>query len=102
MYSSCFKLNRVYSTLFNSTKFGEFFWRLILKDCIKVQEKEKKIVVLCSRPTQSVKLGHFHVVVVQRRQRNVLKSVMHVQSCLANLSLLFFFAVLVGVTVVVA
>ena len=26
-------------------------------------------------------IRHFHVVVVQRRQRNVQKSVMHVQSC---------------------
>ena len=33
----------------------------------------------------------FHVVVVQRRQRNVQKSVMHVQSCcFANLNLLLF------------
>ena len=27
------------------------------KDCIKVQEKKKKVVVLCSRPRQNVKLG---------------------------------------------
>ena len=34
---------------------------------------------------------HFHVVVVQRRQRNVSKSVMHVQSCcFTNLNLLLF------------
>ena len=31
----------------------------ILKDCIKVQEKKKKIVVLCSRPRKIVKLGTF-------------------------------------------
>ena len=31
----------------------------ILKDCIKVQEKYKKVVVLCSRPRQNVKLGTF-------------------------------------------
>ena len=36
-------------------------------------------------------IRHFHVVVVQRRQRNVQKSVMHVQSCcFANLNLLLF------------
>ena len=29
----------------------------MLKDCIEVQEKKKKIVVLCSRPPQNVKLG---------------------------------------------
>ena len=40
-------------------------------------------------PTFSTKreIRHFHVVVVQRRQRNVQKSVMHVQSyCFANRS----------------
>ena len=26
-------------------------------------------------------IGHFHVVVVQKRERNVQKEVMHVQSC---------------------
>ena len=48
---------------------------------------------------------HFRVVVVQRRLRNVQKSVMHVQSCcFAYLNQLFFvfFAVPVAVAVVVA
>ena len=31
----------------------------MLKDCIKVQKKKKKVVVLCSRPRQNVKLGSF-------------------------------------------
>ena len=31
----------------------------ILKDCIKVQEKKKKVIVLCSRPQQNMKLGTF-------------------------------------------
>ena len=36
-------------------------------------------------------IRHLHVVVVQRRQRNVLKRVMHVQSCcFSNLNLLLF------------
>ena len=36
-------------------------------------------------------IRHFHVVVVQRRLRNVQKSVMHVQSCcFANLNLFLF------------
>ena len=42
-------------------------------------------------------IRHFHVVVVQRRQRNVQKSVMRVQSCKSNC----FFAVLVAVAVAV-
>ena len=51
-----------------------------------------KLVVLGSRPRQNVKLStRFHVVVEQRRQKNVQKSVMHVQSC--------FFAALVAVVV---
>ena len=42
-------------------------------------------------------IRHFHVVVVQRRLRNVQKRVMHVQSCyFANLNLLLFFVVLVA------
>ena len=44
----------------------------------------------------------FHVVVMQRRQRNVQKSVMHVQSCcFTNLNLCFF-AALLDVAVIVA
>ena len=45
-------------------------------------------------------IRHFHVVVVQRRLRNVQKSVMHVQNCcFANLK---FLAVLIAVAFVVA
>ena len=44
-----------------------------------------------------------HVVVVQRRQRKVQKSVLHVQSCcFANLNLYYFLAPLVAIEVVVA
>ena len=45
------------------------------------KNKKKKVVVLCSRPSTKREIRQFHVVVVQRRQRNVQKSVMHVQSC---------------------
>ena len=44
----------------------------------------------------------FHVVVMQRRQRNVQKSVMHVQSCCFANQTYCFFAVLVAVAGVVA
>ena len=49
-------------------------------------------------------IRHFHVVAVQRRLRNVQKSVMHVQSCCsASLNLLlFFFAIVVVVAVAFA
>ena len=47
-------------------------------------------------------IRYFHVVVVQRRQRKVQKSVMHVQCCcFVNLNMLFL-AVLLDVAVIVA
>ena len=36
-----------------------FFCSWILKDCIKVQGKKRKVVVLCSRPPYNVKFGIF-------------------------------------------
>ena len=39
----CFKLYRAYSILFSSSNIGNFFWSLILKDCIKVQEKKNSL-----------------------------------------------------------
>ena len=51
------------------------------KDHIQVQKERGNFVV--ARVTSCLKreIRHFHVVVVQWRQRNVQKSVMHVQSC---------------------
>ena len=47
----------------------------MLKDCIELQEKKEKVVVLCSSPPQNEKLGtFFHVVVVQLPQTNVQKA----------------------------
>ena len=43
--------------------------------------KEKKSCCLVVPSSTKREIGHFHVVVVQRRQRNVQKSVMHEQSC---------------------
>ena len=31
---------------FNSSNVGNFFWSLILKDCIEVEEKKKKVIAL--------------------------------------------------------
>ena len=73
---------------------------LILKDCIKGPEKKRKLVLLCSRPRQIVKLGTYMFVVVQRRLRNVQKRVVHVQSCYLPKKTYCFFAVLVAVAVV--
>ena len=59
MKSRYFKIYRAYSISFNSSNVGNFSSSRILKDFIEDQEKEKKVVVLCSRPPQNVKLGIF-------------------------------------------
>ena len=55
----CFKLYRTYSnqTLSIRQMLANVFWVFIVKDCIEVQEKKKKVVVLCSRSPQNVDLG---------------------------------------------
>ena len=64
------------------------------------KEKESCFLVFPTLTKREIK--HFHVVVVQRRQRNEQQSVMHVQSCcFANQNLLLF-AVFVAVAVAVA
>ena len=90
-----FKLNLAYSISFTSSNVGKCFWSWILKECIKVQEKERKrepkllscVPVLdrtwiqafscCSRATTAKKCTK--------------KSVIHVQSCcFANQTYCFF------------
>ena len=91
--SRCFKLYRPYFISFNSSNVGKCLWSWILKDCIKVPEKENKIVVLCSRPRQNVKSGVFTLYSCNDvKLRNIIqKSVMHVQSCyFTNLNLLVY------------
>ena len=41
---------------------------------LKFKKEKKKKVVLRSRPSQNMTFGLFHVVVLQRRQRNVQKN----------------------------
>ena len=62
--------------------------------------REQSCLVFTSTIKGEIK--QFHVVVVQRRQRNGQKSVMHVQSCFFFISTIAFFAVPVVATVVVA
>ena len=90
MCSRCLKLYRPYSISCYSPDVGEFFLSSILKGCIKVQEKkEGRCLVFTSSTKREIK--QFHVVVVQRRQRNEQKDVIHVQRCcFANLTLLPF------------
>ena len=58
---SCFfKLYRAYSISFSSSNIGNLFqWSCILKDRTEVQGKKTKVVVLCSRFPQNMKLGIF-------------------------------------------
>ena len=52
-----------------------------------IQQTEKESCCLVFPSSTKREFGHYHVVVVQRRLRNVQKSVMHVQSCcFANLN----------------
>ena len=54
-------------------------------------EREKEKFIALPFPLSSpLKMGSFHVVVVQGRQRNVQKSVMHVQLLFWLLNLLLF------------
>ena len=89
--NSCwFKFYRAYSILFTLSNFGKCFWIWILKDCSKVQEKKKRVVVLCSCPLQNVNLGTFTLSC--NDDTKCTKSVMHVERWFffANLNLLRF------------
>ena len=76
-----------YSITFNSSNVGKWFWSWILKDCIKVQKKKKRCCFVFPSSTKREN-RMFHVVVAQRRLRNVQKSVQ--SFCFANLTLLLF------------
>ena len=66
----------------------KIFWVWIWKDRIKVKKKKEEVFMLCSPApwSECVKLG-----IVQRRLRNVQKSMMHIKSfCFVNINLLVF------------
>ena len=89
-----FKLYRAYSILSN---IGNFCLELSSRALYQSSGKEKESCCLVFLSSTNREIRHFHVVIVQKRQRNIQKSVMHVQSCC-----LLIFAVLVDVAVVVA
>ena len=64
--------------------------------------KEKKVVVLCSRPRQNVNSGTFTLQSGNDGKEMYKKGVMHVQSCCFANQTYCSFAVLVAVHVVVA
>ena len=79
---------------------ANFFGSWILKACIEVQEKRKRVVFLLVTSSSKREIRQVHVVVVQRRHRNVQEGVIHVLSCcFVNLLLLLFCCVLVAVSV---
>ena len=90
--SRCFKLYRAYSISSNSPNASNFFLTLNSNGLCQNSGKEKESGCLVCTSSKKREIRYFHVVVVQWRQRNVQKSVMHVQSCcVANLNQLFFF-----------
>ena len=82
---------RAYSISFTSSNVGKCFRSWILKDCIKIREKKKKVVLLYFRPRQNANLGTFTLQSRDGGKEMCKKSVMQVQSCcFANLNLLLF------------
>ena len=69
-----FKFYQAYSISFSPLNVGELVWIWILKDCIEVQEKNKNVVVSCSRRNTKREIRKFHAVVVLWRQKNVQKA----------------------------
>ena len=70
---------------------GEFMLELKRGGRARVQTEVLEFIALPFPSSKKLKIWSFHVVVVQKRQRSVQKSVMHVQSCcFANLILLLF------------
>ena len=78
------------------------FWKLNSKRLYQTSGKDKKSRWLVFTSWTKREIRHFHVVVVQRRQRNVQKSgVIQLQSCcFSNLKTYCFFAVLAAFAVV--
>ena len=72
-------------------KYWQFILKLNSKRLYQSSGKGKETRCLVFTPSTKRETRHFHVVVGQRRQRNVQISVMHVQSCcFANINLLLF------------
>ena len=88
----CLKLYRAYSIPFNSSNDGKFLLELNFKGLYQSSGREKESCCLLFPSSTKREIRQFHVVVVQRRQKNVQKKVMHVPSCCfadLNLSVIF-------------
>ena len=85
MNSRCLKLYRAYSISFNLSYVGEFVLQLNSEGLYQRLGKGKESCSTVFPSLTKSAIRHFHVVVVQRRLRNVQKIV--VQSCcFANLT----------------
>ena len=78
------------------------FLELNSKGLYQSSGKEKKVVVLCSRPRQNVNSGTFTLQSGNDGKEMYKKGVMHVQSCCFANQTFCFFVVLGAVRVVVA
>ena len=82
---------------------GKFPWSWLVSCGLHSSlERERKFRRSLFASSKKREIRHFHVVVTQWRQRNVQKSVMHVQSCCIAHQAYCFFDVLAAVAVVVA
>ena len=82
MNSLCLERFRAHSILFNSLNGGKLFLELNSEGLYQSSGKEKKkVVVLCPRPRQNVKLGTFTLWSCNKVQNSC---------CFANLNLLLF------------
>ena len=77
MNSRFFKLFRIYSSSLEMSKVGEFPWSWFLGTALKFRKRMKNSSSLVYASIKR-EIMHFHVVVVQRRQRHVQKSVMQI------------------------
>ena len=89
MILRCFKLHRPYSASFDLSNVGEISG--VESESTVGLEKENFCIMFIYSIKRAREIGHFHVAVVQRRLRNVQKTVMHVQNCcFADINLLLF------------
>ena len=79
MTSCCLKLYRAYSISFNFSNVGKFLWSgSDSKGLYQSSGKEQENCCFVFQSSKKREIRHCHVVVSQRRLRNVQKSVMHV------------------------
>ena len=86
MNSLCLKPYHAYSNSFSSSNVGKFFWSWILKTVSKFRKRKGKFLSHVFTSSTKSEIRHFHVVVAQRRQRNVQKSMIRGQRCCINQS----------------